>query len=193
MREENMDIIMNNMFMEPEKRTPLTPSQQDLLEQVTDCYNLQLQRPMYSRVKLRNYLVNKYNISKRQAYNIILYANYCLGNVQASHKNWVRQKVEFLTEEAYTAAKAGNYKLSDQLTKIAKVLAKAFNTNEDEGELLNAQQYLKRDPTMITLDPTVLGINISVPEQQEIDRLKKKYGIEDVPFEEVTTTEETTE
>lgn len=188
-----MDIIMNNMFMEPEKRTPLTPSQQKLLEQVTDCYNLKLQYPMYNDTKLRNYLVNKYKISKRQAYNIITYTYYCLGNVKASHKNWVRKKVEFLTDEAYTAAKAGNYKLSDQLTKIAKVLAKAFNTNEDEGELLNAQQYLKRDPTMITLDPSVLGINISVPEQQEIDRLKRKYGIEDVPFEEVNTTEETEE
>lgn len=190
MRDENMDIIVNNMFMDPDKRPKLTEAQERLLLQVTDCYNLQLQKPMYSRTNLRNYLMNKHGVSMVQAYKIIQYAATALGNVQASHKNWVRQKIEFLTEEAYTAAKAGDYKLSDQLTRIAKVLAKAFSTDQDEGEIINAQKYLELDHVQITLDTSVLGIKIGAPEQKEIDRLKKKYSVEDVPFEEVTEEEE---
>ena len=159
MRDENLEIVSRNMFLAPERREELTPGQQLMLDQVTDCYNLQLQRPMYSRAALRNYLVGKYKISKVQAYKIIQYAAVLLGNVQASHKNWVRQRIEFLSEKAYTAAINGDYKLSEQLTKIANVLSKAFATNLDEGEIINAQQYLEIDQVVVSIDPTSGSVN----------------------------------
>ena len=130
-------------------------------------------------------IVKKYKVSKVQAYNIIIYSAVLLGNVQASHKNWVRQRVEFLCEQAYTAADAGNLKKAETLTKIAGVLAKAFQTNLDEGEIINAQKYLEIDQINITMDPSVLGIKISEPKQKEIDRLLRKYEIEDAEVEEV--------
>lgn len=185
MRDENLEIVSRNMFLAPERREELTPGQQLMLDQVTDCYNLQLQRPMYSRAALRNYLVGKYKISKVQAYKIIQYAAVLLGNVQASHKNWVRQRIEFLSEKAYTAAINGDYKLSEQLTKIANVLSKAFATNLDEGEIINAQQYLEIDQVVVSIDPSVIGIKRTEAKQKEIDRMLRKYQIEDVEAEEI--------
>ena len=105
MRDENLDLIERSMFA-PEENLKLTESQKLLVREVTDCYNLQLQKPMYSRTKLRNYLINKYGCSKVQAYKIIQYVATILGNVQPSHKNWVRQRIEFLSEQAYAAVEA---------------------------------------------------------------------------------------
>lgn len=170
------------MFLPEEKQEKMTESQKDLLKQVTDCYNLQLQRPMVSRAYLRNYLMRKYKVSKVQAYNIITYAATLLGNVQASHKNWVRQRIEFLCEQAYVAADAGNLKKAETLTKIASTLAKAFQTNLDEGEIINAQKYLESEPITLTIDPSVLNIKITPAKQKEIDGMLRKYEIEDADF-----------
>lgn len=170
------------MFLPEEKQEKMTESQKDLLKQVTDCYNLQLQRPMVSRAYLRNYLMKKYKVSKVQAYNIITYAATLLGNVQASHKNWVRQRIEFLCEQAYVAADAGNLKKAETLTKIASTLAKAFQTNLDEGEIINAQKYLESEPITLTVDPSVLNIKITPAKQKEIDGMLRKYEIEDADF-----------
>lgn len=185
MRNENFDLIVANMFVPEDQRKPLTESQEQLLLEVTDCYNLQLQKPMISRTQLRNYLVNKYKVSKVQAYNIILYAAFALGDVKPSHKNWVRQRIEFLCEQAYLAAEAGNLKKAESLTKIAGTLAKAFSTNLDEGEFINAQEYLQIPAVNITINPAEVNIKVSETTQKEIDRLLKKYQIEDVEAEEM--------
>jgi len=179
MRDENLDLIQANMFLPEEQQKKLTEKQQQLLIQVTDIYNQQLQNPMKSRAQLRDYLIKRYGVSKTQAYNIILYSSVLLGDVKASHKNWVRQKIEFLSEQAYIAADAGNYKKAESLTKIAGVLAKAFATNIDEGEIINAQKYLEIDQVNITIDPSALNIKVSETKQKEIDGLLKKYEIED--------------
>lgn len=184
MRDENLELIERHMFgtVEQQKKE-LTESQKQLLLEVTDCYNLQLQKPMLSRSALRNYLVGKYNCSKIQAYKIIQYAAVILGNVQPSHKNWVRQRIEYLTEQAYAAVEAKDYKRSEALTRIAATLSKAFATNLDEGELINAQQYLEIDRVNIVIDPSAVNIRMSEPKQKEIDRLLRKYEIEDVDAE----------
>lgn len=182
MRKDNLALIEANMFLPEEKQEKMTESQKDLLKQVTDCYNLQLQRPMVSRAYLRNYLMKKYKVSKVQAYNIITYAATLLGNVQASHKNWVRQRIEFLCEQAYVAADAGNLKKAETLTKIASTLAKAFQTNLDEGEIINAQKYLESEPITLTIDPSVLNIKITPAKKKEIDGMLRKYEIEDADF-----------
>lgn len=179
MRDENLALIEANMFLPEDQRKPLTPGQEMLLREVTDCYNLQLQKPMISRAQLRNYLMKTYKVSKVQAYNIIIYAATLLGNVQASHKNWVRQRIEFLTEKAYEAAEAENLKKAETLTKIAGTLAKAFQTNLDEGELINAQKYLEIDTVNITIDPSALRLKISEAKQKDIEKMLRKYEIED--------------
>lgn len=185
MRDDNMDIIVNNLFEDPETRKELTESQKNLLIQVADCYNLQLQKPMYSQKNLRNYLMNKYGVSRIQAYRIIEYASVALGNVQASQKNWIRKRVEFLIEESYTAAMSENYKLSESLTKMAKVLAKAFATDQDDGELIDAQKYLEISKVVIVTDPKAIGIDIPETQKKEIERLLRKYEIEDAECEEI--------
>lgn len=179
MRDENLALIEANMFLPEDQRKPMTEKQEQLMKQVTDCYNLQLQKPMASRTYLRNYLMKKYKVSKVQAYNIIIYTAVLLGNVQASHKNWVRQRIEFLSEQAYTAADSGNLKKAETLTKIAGVLAKAFQTNLDEGEIINAQKYLDSEPITLTIDPSALNIKLSEAKKKEIEKMLRKYEIEE--------------
>lgn len=191
MRDENLAMIEANMFLDEKDRPKkLTERQQALLMQVEDCYNMKLQKPMLSREQLRNRLMKRYKISKVQAYNIIIYATILLGNVPATHKNWVRQRIEFLCEQAYAAADAGNLKKSETLTKIAGVLAKAFQTNLDEGEIINAQKYLDEEPITLTIDPSALKIKTSEAKQKEIDRMLRKYEIEDAEI--VTEVEDET-
>lgn len=185
MRDDVLDIVVNNMFIDPDKRKPLTERQEKLLLQVTDCYNLQLQKRMISKKELRNYLMNKYKVTQIQAYRIIEYAAAALGNLPSTHKNWVRQRVEFIIEEAYAAATAGNFKLSESLTKLAKVYSSAFSIDQDEGELINAQKYLEIARVEITMDTASININISEPEQKEIEKMCRQYEIIDADFEDV--------
>ena len=185
MRDENLELIERHMFLPEEQKKALTEKQQKLLEQVTDCYNLQLQKPMLSRAALRAYLVNKYGCQRVQAYRIIQYTAAVLGNVQPSHKNWIRQRIEFLSEQAYIAVEAKDYKRAEALTKIAATLSKAFSTNLDEGELINAQKYLEIDTVNLVMAPSALGIKISEATQKEIDLMLKKYHIEDAEYDEV--------
>lgn len=187
MRDENLDMIVRNMFLPAESKEDLTDQQKELLEQVTDCYHQQLAKPMISRTKLRDYLKNQYGVSYVQAYKIIQYAAVALGDVKPSHKNWVRQRIEYLTEQAYEAIEAKNYKRFEALNKLAATLSKAFATNIDEGELINAQKYLEIDQVNITIDPSVIGINITESKQKAIDKMLHKYEIEDaeiIPQEE---------
>lgn len=187
MRDENLDLIVNNMFLPEESRKELTESQEKLLEEVTDCYHLQLQKPMISKTRLRDYLRGKYGISYVQAYKIIQYAAVALGDIRPTHKNWVRQRIEYISEQAYEAIEAKNYKRFEALNKLAATLAKAFNTNLDEGELINAQKYLEIDMVNITINPSALGIKVSEAKQKDIDKMLRKYEIEDaeiIPIEE---------
>lgn len=179
MRDENLELIVHNMFLPEESRKELTDSQEKLLEEVTDCYHLQLQKPMISKTKLRDYLKGKYGVSNTQAYKIIQYSAVALGDIRPTHKNWVRQRIEYISEQAYEAIEAKNYKRFEALNKLAATLAKAFNTNLDEGELINAQKYLEIDQVNITIDPSVLGIKVSEAKQKDIDKMLRKYEIED--------------
>lgn len=187
MLDENLNLIVDNLFVPVEQRKKLKPNQEKMLLEVLDCYNLQLQKPMLSKQQLRDYIVDKYGCSLYHAYKIIQYAAVALGNVQASHKNWVRQRIEYLMEKAYSAAVAKDYKQVDALTKIATTLSKAFQTNLDEGEIINAQKYLEIDQINITVDPSVLGLKHSDAKQKQIELLLRKYEIEDA--EVVTPTE----
>ena len=49
MRNENMELIIDNLFQDPEHRKALTSTQEKMLLQVTDCYNLQLQNQCLAR------------------------------------------------------------------------------------------------------------------------------------------------
>ena len=60
-----------------------------------------------------------------------------------------------------------------------------FATNLDEGELINAQEYLQIPAVVITVNPADINVKIKEPEQREIDRMLRKYEIEDVEAEEV--------
>ena len=49
----------------------------------------------------------------------------------------------------------------------------------DEGELINAQKYLEIDMVKITIDPSVLGVKLSDTKQKDIEKMLRKYEIED--------------
>ena len=182
MRHDTADLIINYMFEPPEKRKELTENDQKLLLQVTDCYHLQLQHPMYSREKVRNYLMENHNVSRTTAYYIIALTRQALGNVESSAKEWVKQKIEFLLEKAYIATEAKDFKTAQALTKIAETYGRTFKTDIDEGELLEARKALRIENITIVTDPGVINIRLSDKETARIKELMRKYDISDADY-----------
>lgn len=188
MREDSLDLINDHLFEEPDKRRLLPKSSQELLEQVTDCYTLQISNPFRSRKEIRQYLVEKYGVSVSQAYNIIALTAQALGNVATAHKNWIKVKAETLMEEAYTAAKAKNFTLAAELRKQAKTLAYIFRLDVDEGELLEAQKYLTIDRVVISFNPEDVGVKFTEKDKEKADNYIKRFT-EDADFEDVENEE----
>lgn len=182
MRHDTADLLINYMFEPPEKRKELTENDQQLLLQVTDCYHLQLQNPMYSREKLRNYLMENHHVSRTTAYYIIALTRQALGNVESSAKEWVKQKIEYLLEKAYIATVAKDFKTAQALTKIAETYGRTFKTDIDEGELLEARKALRIENITIVTDPGAINIRLTDKETARVKELMRKYDITDADY-----------
>jgi hypothetical protein len=191
MRKDSLEIISKYLFAPQSETQSLTDNEKDQLSKLADCYNQRLQNPWMSRGQLRDYLVRRNpGMSAMQAYRIMDVVNVHLGNVTSSAKEWVKLRIESLLEEAHQAVQAKNYEKAKALTKIADVYGRTFRTDSDDSALMNAAQYLEIEKVEITLDPKVIGIQISEPERKHVEELKRKYGIaQDTAFEEITTDE----
>lgn len=191
MRRDSIELVSKYLFAPESEKESLAPADRDMLLRLSDCYNQRLQNPWQSRGQLRDYLVRRFpGMSPMQAYRIIDTANVCLGNVTSSAKEWVKLRIESLLEEAHQAVEAKNYEKAKVLTKMAEVYGRTFKTDSDDTAILNASQYLEIDKVEITLDPKVLGIQITEPERRHVAELKRKYGIiQDAEYEEVQTDE----
>lgn len=185
--DNTFDLIFRCMYEPDENRPELTPSQEKLLVQVTDCYNRQLTSPMLSKKKLRDYLVKAYGITSPQAYQIIRFVRDNIGNVDAAHKNFIKHKIEYMLERACAAIEAREFRVADSLVRVSNAYCKAFRIDVDEGELIDAKQALDIETVRITSDPASIGIHIDVATRSQIEKEMKKYGLgEYSDYQEVT-------
>lgn len=162
----------------------LTPSEQKLILEVRDCYAMQISNPWISRTDVRDNLMDRYEITASQAYNVIALTSQLLGDVSTSHKNWIRLKAETLLEEANTAADARDFHLAAEKRKLAKTLGFLFRLDQDDGELLDAQKYLTIERVEITFDPNDIGVKYTAKDKEKADEYIKKFA-EEVEYEEV--------
>lgn len=188
MREDSLEMLRKHLPDDDKALESLPPSYKDLVVQVRDCYAMQIGNPWISRKAIRMKLCDTYQITESQAYNIIALTAQFLGDVPASHKNWIKIKAETLMEEAYDAATKKNFALAAELRKQAKTLGFLFRLDQDEGELLEAQKYLTIERVEITLDPNEIGVKYSSKDKEKADNYIQKF-VEDAEFEDLTDEE----
>lgn len=177
MRNDSLDVIMNHLFETPTKRTELAPAEAKLLEHVEFCFTMQLTNPIYTEIQVRNALMNKFGMSRQQAYNIMSMTKVALGNVPTAAKSWIKTKIAYLLDKAAVFALAGDIKTSNALTKIAEAWGKTYRTDLDDGDLLDAKKFVQIDKVEIVSDPTIINVNVTEKDREETRKLLEKYHI----------------
>ena len=177
MRNDSLDVVMNHLFETPTKRTELAPADKELLEHIEFCYTMQLSNPLYTDIKVRNCLMNKFGLSRQQAYNIMSLTKVALGNVQTAGKAWIKTKIAYLLDKAAALAIAGDIKTSTVLTKIAEAWGRTYRTDLDDGDLLDAKKFVQIEKVEIVTDPTFINVQVTDKDREETRKLLEKYHI----------------
>lgn len=186
MREETAGKILANLRKPENERLPMTVPQQRLMEEVKTCLGLLDEDLLIAKPKLRDKLVETLGCSASHAYELIWLAFEAIGSRNPTAKNVVREQILQMAREMHEVANTqeGTEKV-ETLSKAGNMLARAFATNVDEGEVLDAAKYLEIDKVVIVSDPESIGIHITEEDRKEIERLKQQDGIVDADFEEI--------
>lgn len=177
MRNDSLDVVMNHLFETPTKRKELAQADAKLLEHIEFCYTMQLTNPLYTDIQVRNSLMNKFGLSRQQAYNIMSLTKVALGNVPTAAKAWIKTKIAYLLDKAAALAIAGDIKTSTALTKIAEAWGKTYRTDLDDGDLLDAKKFVQIEKVVIVNDPTIIGVHETDKDREENRKLMEKYHI----------------
>lgn len=177
MRNDSLDVIMNHLFETPTKRTELAPADKELLEHIEYCFTMQLSNPLYTDIQVRNSLMNKFGLSRQQAYNIMSLTKVALGNVPTAAKAWIKTKIAYLLDKAAALAIAGDIKTSTVLTKIAEAWGRTYRTDLDDGDLLDAKKFVQIEKVEIVTDPTFINVQVTDKDREETRKLLEKYHI----------------
>jgi DNA-directed RNA polymerase subunit F len=145
-----------------------------------------LESPSLQDKKLRDDLMNEFNISESQAYRDIADIKIFLPNFKAAGKEWIRYVVNEELKEAIQDAKDSG-QLRERVEAI-KALGKYNRLDQDDGEEMPWDEIV---PVSIepTTDPSVLGIKPIPNLDHEIKKLYEKYKseieIEDIDYTDV--------
>lgn len=187
MREETERKIIENLRLPEEQRHPMTVPQQNLMNKVSVCLGLLDENLLTPIPKLRDKLVEVCQCTPQHAYRVIRIAFEAIGNRKPTSKNVVREDIMQMAREMHEEAMTltGVDKIN-ALAQAGNMLARAFATNVDDGETLDAARYLELPRVVVTTDPSVLGIRLSEEDRKAIEKEKQRDGIIDVPYEDVT-------
>lgn len=186
MREESVEKILKNLQLPEGERLPMTVHQANMLHDVEECLNLLEDDIMTPTRDLVDKLVKNTGMSSRHAYDVIRVAREALGNRRSTTKAIVRESIMEMMRMAHKVAMTYEpEKQVDALVKIANTLARAFATNVDDGDIINAAKYLTEEAVRISTDPSLINIKTSDQWRAEVEKLKRKYNIEDADYTEV--------
>lgn len=177
MRNDSLDLVMNHLFENPNKRTELKPADQKLLEHIEYCFTLQLSNPLYTDIQVRNALMVEFRMNRQQAYNIMQLTQVALGNVQTAKREWVKYEAHYMVKNAVEIALKGDNKTAQTLIRAAEALGKIYRTDLDDGEVLDAKKYVNIEKVEIVTDPKVINVNLSDQDKEETRKLMEKYHI----------------
>lgn len=173
-RNDSLDLITKALF---DSSIELSGADQVLIARLRNVYTFWLEKPTLTDVKIRDYLIANFGISKSQAYQDIAAIKMVLGNVPTASKEFYRYKANFILDEAHAAATAGNDKKAKALTKIAEAIVYNNRCNEDDGEKIPYDEIVPKDPSFST-DPTVAGVKPIPGAREKAMELLKKYSDE---------------
>ncbi len=173
-RNDSLDLITKALF---DSSIELSGADQVLIARLRNVYTFWLDKPTLTDVKIRDYLIANFGISKSQAYQDIAAIKMVLGNVPTASKEFYRYKANFILDEAHAAATAGNDKKAKALTKIAEAIVYNNRCNEDDGEKIPYDEIIPKDPSF-SIDPTVAGVKPIPGAREKAMELLKKYSDE---------------
>lgn len=177
MRNDSLDLVMNFLFENPNKKKDLAPADEKLLRHIEFCFTMQLTNPLYTDIQVRNSLMREFGLSRQQAYNIMSMTKVALGNVQTAGKAWIKTKIAYLLDKSAALALAGDIKTSTALTKIAEAWGRTYKTDLDDGDMLEAKKFVQIEKVEIVSDPTIINVNVSDKDKEETRQLLEKYHI----------------
>jgi len=172
---EFLDLIFAKM---EDDAIQLTTSQQIRFERLNDAYTHWLSNPMLPDNRVRDYIMSRYQVTSRVAYQDIAIIKALYGRVPLANKEQMRHKANHLFDMATAAALAGDDKKAKALTKIAEGIVKNNRLEESDGEDFPWEDIVPKDMSL-SVDPSVIGIEPVPNIQEKAAKLLKRY-MEDI-------------
>lgn len=168
---ELLDLIFAKM---EDDSIELTHSQQTRFNRLNDAYTHWLSNPILPDNRIRDYIMNRYGVTSRVAYQDIAIIKALYGRVPLANKEQMRHKANHLFDMATAAALAGNDKKAKALTKIAEGIVKNNRLEESDGEEYPWEDIIPKDLSL-SVDPSVIGIEPIPNVQEKAAKLLKRY------------------
>lgn len=168
---ELLDLIFAKM---EDDTIELTHSQQTRFNRLNDAYTHWLSNPILPDNRIRDYIMNRYGVTSRVAYQDIAIIKALYGRVPLANKEQMRHKANHLFDMATAAALAGNDKKAKALTKIAEGIVKNNRLEESDGEEYPWEDIIPKDLSL-SVDPSVIGIEPIPNVQEKAAKLLKRY------------------
>ena len=184
-RKNNLDKFHDVLFKDFDEMEHLLPVEQQQLKRYRAAFNLSLENPSTTDVKIRDFLMSEFGISEAQAYRDIGNIRVLLGNMQNSGKEWIRYLVNETLKEAIDKCRTA--KKWKEVILAAATLAKYNMLDKETAEQLPWEEIKPQDIEP-TSDPTGI-IRVKKLENKEavIQKLKDKYlnDIEEIGYEDI--------
>lgn len=168
---EMLDLIFAKM---EDDSIILTSPQQARFERLNDAYTHWLSNPLLPDTRMRDYIMARYGVTTRIAYQDLAIIKALYGKVPLANKEQMRVKANHLYDMAAAAAIAGNDSKAKALTKIADGIVKNNRLDANDGEEFPWEDIVPKDMSL-TVDPTVIGIEPVPNIQAKAAKLLKQY------------------
>lgn len=168
---EMLDLIFAKM---EDESISLTTTQQIRYDRLIDAYTHWLANPILPDNRMRDYIMARYDVTARAAYQDIAIIKALFGKVPMANKEMMRHKANHLYDMAAAAAIAGNDARAKALTKIADGIVKNNRLDADDGEQYQWEEIVPQDISL-TVDPSVIDIEPVPNIHEKARKLLKQY------------------
>lgn len=193
MRLNSLELIQESLF-DSNRKKELTPKQQEQLTRYQSAFVMWLDKPLMKDSEIRDYLVNNFEISNRQAYYDIKNLKYLIGNVKEGSKEYYRHLANEILQDARTEIDNAKDKFelekAKAKVKVARAMVDVNRLNQNDPEPMPWDELMPQsfEPTT---DPTTIGLK-DMPRKElkaKIKKMEEQYAgeidIQDIEYEEI--------
>jgi hypothetical protein len=163
------DKILPILFSEP--HAELTERDRQLKLMLEDIFNRCLQHPYHTDRVTVDYIMERWDIGKTQAYRYLNEVKPILGNVKNSGREFQRSRVIEMLLEAFRMAQ--EQKRPKEMALAAAALGKYTKLDKEEVDPVDWEN-LQPPSWEPSADPALLGITDAPQSQKELNELKRK-------------------